>query len=483
MRIAARSGREAGRRRWRLRLALAPGVVAVAIAAAGPAATSARAAVGARLDAFVPSPARDGRALAISGSTAYVSSQDEGINKVDLAAHAAAGTIETLGSVPHGFGALAFDPSGALWGAEYFYGTGQIYRIDFGASTIEGVFDAYGIDAANESIDGLAIDSDATLWLSGEGEGAVSTTVYHVAVSGAPGSYAYSVLGEFTVPFGNSGIAVDGEHLWLADIDGRRIVEYDKSGAASGVSFPTGEFNGSPVEPEGLALDHCTFPGKLALWTYGANSVAGPLAAYEVGTTSDTSGCPPPQEESSGGSGSSPKLSAGGPGGGGATAGASTLLVAADPADPTGTVFVYLWRFGDGHRLRGHGRVWHRYSCAGLYRVTVTEVDSRGARHVSRGTLSVGFPRRATRRYRGLRFSPHVRVAGRRAKLWLSWRGRGHGVRARSVDWALDRQRGRRFPIHTRVVARVRRGRNHRLRARVHFSNRRAVTIRACFHA
>lgn len=464
-------------RRLRRTLALAGLVDLAFMGMVGLTAASAHAAFGDQLESFDIST-YEARGIAITGSTALLSNEDSAaIDEVNLASHESAGEIATTGGPASGFGALAVDPTGRLWAAEYSSTEGNIDLIGAGGA-VQKVFNAAELDPEDTYVDGLAIGADGSFWISGEGLQPGPTRVDHFRINSA--AETVEEVGHFTVPFGNSGVAIDGEgHLWLAEIEsssggwGTEIHEYTEAGAEVR-SFLFGTAGGEAIHPEGIALDHCTFPGKLALWAYGANGVTSPLAAYEVGTTSDTSGCP---------ARNGPSISAGGAGGGGATAGGRTLLVAGDPADPTGTLFVYLWRFGDGHRLRGHGRVWHRYRCAGLYRVTVTEIDSQGARHVSRGRLSVGFPRRATKRYRGLRFSPHVRVAGHRAKLWLSWRGRGRGVRARSVDWTLDRRHGWRFPIHSRAVARIRLGRNHRFQARVHFSNRHATTIRACFHA
>jgi PKD domain-containing protein len=486
----------------RRRLSASTGLLAL-VASIAFVPTAAYGALGTQLTWFMPSPGsgtNGGRGLAISGSTAYVSSTDEPIYVVDLAAHQTTGTLETKGRVPGGFGALTGDPSGQLWGSEY-QNEGFIDKIN-GAEAVEPVFN--GAEFAPEpaiAIDGLSADSDGTFWLKGEGILASSKTIYHVEQNG-------HVLGYCTVEFDASGIAVEGADMWVASVGGHRIYEFEKKttegmcgpvkSEGKEVSFPTGEANSEEVSPEGIAFDHCTFPGHLALWTFGAAFVSGPLVAYEIGPYSgSTTDCPPPpkkeeqkKEETKSTPPSAPKASGPsaptggtGTGSGAPLAGGSLLLQAADPADPTGTLFVYIWQFGDGTGLTGHGRINHTYTCAGLYHVTVTDIDGSGARHTTSGELSVGFPRSTTKTYRGLRFGPHVRVSGHKATLWLSWSGKGKHVSARSVDWRLDNQRGRRFAVKTHAVGKVTLGRNHNMTAIAHFSNGHSTTIRACFRA
>jgi PKD domain len=496
------------------RLSISTGVlVAVLAVSTAVAPAGAFGALGSQLTWFVPSPGsgvNGGRGLAISGSTAYVSSTEEPIYVVDLATQQTTGTLQTKGAVPGGFGALTGDPSGQLWGSEY-ENEGWIDKIN-GAESVQQVFngaEVFGPEPAI-AIDGLSADSDGSLWLKGEGIGAESKTIYHVEPSGG-------VLGYCVVHFDASGLAVDGSDMLVASAEGGRIYEYEKtttegdcvpveSGGAQ-VSFPVGEANSETVHPEGLALDHCTFAGKLALWTFGAAFVSGPLVAYEIGPYSgSTSDCPskeePKTEEASkttGSTGTSTSSSSSAPpskgisslglaggssgGEGGASAGGSLLLQAADPSDPTGLLFTYIWDFGDGTGLTGHGQVHHTYTCAGVYRLKVTDIDTTGARHTTTGQLAVGFPRTDNKRYRGLRFSPHVRVAGHRATLWLSWSGTGRQVSGRWIDWRLDSKRGRRLGIHAHATGRIKRGRNHHMTATAHFSNGHSTRISACFDA
>ncbi len=310
----------------------------------------------------------------------------------------------------------------------------------------------------------------------------------------------------FKVPFGNSGVAIDGEHhLWLADIGGHAMHEYDESGHQV-AEFPTGTApadENKAVYPEGVALDHCTFTGKLALWTFGADGVSSPLVAYEIGPyTGSTSDCPPPPKKEEpqkkeepkspappppapNGTGPSAIGAGSGSGGTGAGlyAGGSLLLHAADPADPTGLLFAYLWEFGDGGHATGHGSISHVYTCAGVYHLNVIDIDTTGARHTTTGELAVGFPRSDNKIYKGLHFSPHVRVSGHKATLWLSWSGKGRHVSARSIDWKLDNQHGKRFAVHTHAVGKVALGHDHFMTATARFSNGHSTTIKACFYA
>jgi PKD domain len=465
---------------------------------------SALGALGEQLTWFVPQPGSasgGGRGIAISGSTAYISSASEPIYVVDLATHQTTGSLETRGRVPGGFGALTADPSGQLWGSEYEE-EGWIDKIN-GAEAVERVFNAKAFDENNTGIDGLSADSDGTLWLKGEGIGASERTIYHLKPNGEQ-------LGYCIVHFEASGMAVEGTHIWLASVGGHRIYEYEKktTGGAcvpvevehAPVSFSTGNANSEEVSPEGLALDHCTFPGRLALWTFGAAFVSGPLVAYDLGPSTDTEGCPPPPKKEepaksspkesspttsgagSTSSGKVPGIYVGGVGGS-AIAGGSTLLEDILVGDPTGLLFRYIWIFGDGSQLTGNGRVHHLYKCAGIYRLTVTDIDTSGARHVRTGELAVGFPRSATRSYRGLRFGPHVRISGHTAMVWLSVSGRGHDVHASSIDWTFDRHHAKHFSIHNRAQGSISLHRDHGLVSSVHFSNQHTTTIHTCFYA
>jgi len=182
-----------------------PGVLVVVCAGLLPA--SAFGAFGEQLASFVPEPARNGRGLAISGSTAYLGSQDEKISEVNLATHASVGSLETLPSVPFGFGALTVDPAGHLWGAEYNVSDGWVDHVDLASGATERAFNAKelegGLHSENIQMDGLSADSDGTLWLKGEGDKHPESTIYQVSATG-------EVLGHCTIKIESPGFVVDG---------------------------------------------------------------------------------------------------------------------------------------------------------------------------------------------------------------------------------------------------------------------------------
>ena len=57
--------------------------------------------------------------------------------------------------------------------------------------------------------------------------------------------------------------------------------------------------------------------------------------------------------------------------------------------DPDGTIASYAWNFGDGGTDAG-GTVWHRYSAAGTFTVTLTVTDNDGATHTTSRVVQVG---------------------------------------------------------------------------------------------
>jgi PKD domain-containing protein len=461
--------------------------------------TPAFGAPGSQLDAFVPELAWGGRAVAVLGSTAYISSQSEYIMSISLPTHAKVGFIDTSGQMPGGFGALTFDNNGTLWSADSS-AAGEIYRVDQVGDTMDSVFAAGDLDTGSEPVDGLAIDSDGTIWFKRQGVGGKSI-VYHVEVVHEASGYGYKLIGTLTVPFAAAGIAVDGPYLWLADTTDAVIYRYSKQGdAVAAETISAGEFNGQPVRPVGLALDYCTFPGKVALWTYGQSLTSGPLVAYELRSNPNPPACPTPaiQEQpadrlltltarSSDPNTASattigvPALRATAPGGR-AVAGTPILFEGLAPGDRTGNLFGYKWDFGDGSHLTGHGRVHHTYRCAGTYEVSVTAVGGSNQKQTTVGKLNVAFPASATKTYNRLRLTPHISVTGRMATAWLSFSGR-HGPfdRARTIEWTLGNHRGR-SGIHAKTRSAITPQRNHALTATTRFPGGHNKSIHTCFY-
>jgi hypothetical protein len=430
----------------------------------------------------------NGRGIEVrpGSSIGYVTSEgsDAQIYKINMHSGAKLGTVNTnLETVcgrcrSYGFGALSWQPAKhVLWGSEYTEG-GWIVKINPVSGAVTRVFDASAVDALDTGVDGLAVGSDGSLWVSGDGtDSSTSTTIDHFSSTGA-------LLGSFTVPFGNSGIVVDGPDLWLADYAGSRILEYTQDGrAVAGMSFPTTGIS----DPEDLSLDTCTFPGKTVLWAYSAD-FGGDLAAYEVGLSPNT-GCSGRSGGSggSGGSGSGPGSVAVGSRGQG-TAGRPVLLNATGPEDPTGRRLVYIWIFGDqgSHRIRAPGRVRHLYACPGFYPLAVT-IESRLHRVIRRirQLVVVQFAPGATRSRQGLKMRPVAILAGRRLSFYLSTlRLRRGGTRVTGVDWSLDgvELHGRTARTHVRYRLGGRRG-LYRLRVAVHLDHARPVLISSCLFA
>lgn len=435
------------------------------------------AATGTQLDTFVPSPSGNGRGIKMSAarsSTAYYSTYGSAdvIYKVNTKTHAAAGQLDTnLETLAPGkdFGALAWDATtGTLWGSEYSGSTGWIDRIDPISGAVTRVFDAHAADAANSGVDGLAVDSDGTLWVSGDGLGQPSVLVYHFSSSGA-------VLDSFTAPFANSGIVVDGDYLWLADIDGQVVHQYDKTGASTGVSFSTA---GAGIDPEDLTIDYCSFSGKKAIWAYSSAFAGAAMAAYEIGDDSNA-GCPADSPGSKPPGPPTAIVPVTSP-----VAGTPTRFDVTSGDDPSGTLYIYIWRFGDGKSLTGGGIVDHTFRCAGYYTVRVTVMN--GSTVVARLSLkiTVGFPRTAAKTYRGLEVSPTVRVKSRRITIKLRKRKvefEGRRAVVGGTTYFLDR---RKLGSGRKARGRIKRGRTHSLKLKVKFKRpRHRLQIKACFYA
>ena len=102
-------------------------------------------------------------------------------------------------------------------------------------------------------LDGLAFDgSDGTLWASGDAQ----TTLVHYSTAG-------DTLDTFTVQlgnFGNSGIAVGGQFLYLGNNGGAEIYESTKDVTSPSLFIDQSKTGGRRVED--LECDNLTFAGQ-----------------------------------------------------------------------------------------------------------------------------------------------------------------------------------------------------------------------------
>ncbi len=153
-----------------------------------------------------------------------------------------------------GFGALAWDGTrNMLWACNS--GTEEVVLIDMTAGTGVTKFPSQGC------IDGLAYDgSDDTIWASPD----VASTVTHYSTTG-------TVLGSFNISghlgsCGNSGIAVGGSQLFLANNGCSQIYTANKDGTNFAL------FASFPARLEDLECDDKTFAsqGVGAIWSIDA---------------------------------------------------------------------------------------------------------------------------------------------------------------------------------------------------------------------
>lgn len=424
-------------------------------------ATSAFAAVGDELAKFKPPKSGDGRGIEMkSGTTAYYSTiaSENKLYLMNLKTQADGGSLDTnLNQLQPGrtFGALTANPTnGQLFGVDYAATAGRVYRIDQNGGLTQ-LFDARNTDLALSGVDGLAADTDGSLYVSGDGLGIATTSIYHFSAAGAQIGTA------FTVPFGNSGMAIDGDDLWLANIDGKRIYKYTKAGAAAGVSFPIN----AEINAEDLTVDKCSFTGKKALWVVSASTGGGgSVAAYEIGA-SDNAGCPADSTTPTPAPGT-PKIT---------DPGAPSQIVVTKPKrgfsasrpirfkvpstlDSAGTIFTYLWIWDDyvnfdirkpvnkllvrRDPVQEKAETTHKFECAGYYKPTVKMLDAFGNTKeipVSK-KIGVNFPASTVARHGSLEVSPLVSGSGGSALIRADARKRKRRGRTkvRKIAYKLD---------------------------------------------
>lgn len=174
------------------------------------------------------------------------------IERVDPVTHGNNGalTISGLSDI----NAIAYDRGrDALWACTNH---STVVLIDLEAQQVDATVPSFTVAACT---DGLAYDgADDTLWVSPD----ASSTIYHYNLDG-------TLIASWTVSpllggCGNSGIAVGGEKLYLANNGCSQIWEVDKDLTTSRL------LSSFPRRLEDLECDGQTFPGKGAIWSQDA---------------------------------------------------------------------------------------------------------------------------------------------------------------------------------------------------------------------
>jgi hypothetical protein len=252
-------------------------------------APAATAKLGHQLSFISPNPSGNGRGLELRPGTSIGYYTFEGIHnpiyEINLRTGRHVGQLTTdLKQVCHcsatsdfGFGGLTWQRStNVLWGSEYGLGSGWIDQIDPATGKVTRAFNAKRFNHNLRDIEGLAADSDGTLWVSGE----EALTVYHFTAHGRK-------LGSFKLPFATTGLAVDGQRLWVTDYPYNQLSAYSKSGRPiRGLRFSIVDYIPYPLD---ISIDSCTFRGKKAIWVYSAGT-GQLMAAYQIGR-SGNAGC------------------------------------------------------------------------------------------------------------------------------------------------------------------------------------------------
>ena len=252
---------------------------------------------------FTPDPTGNGRAVAFDGLTTlyYTITGTPNIYKVSTLGFGSLGPIPLAG---RSFlcGSLSWDSGlGELWCGSYD-GSSDVYTVNPGTGVATLQFNAnavipggiaqdscYGA-GVEDFIDGLALDSNGSVWLSGD----AARTIYHIDPS------TPALLGSFTVPdHPNSGVTgcntgievAPGGFLELAmqtgpDQGPHDIVKIVKRDDVNNppiiVSFTALGTNDPGIED--IAYDAKTFAPRCALWSneFGASNV---LTAWDVQCT------------------------------------------------------------------------------------------------------------------------------------------------------------------------------------------------------
>lgn len=189
------------------------------------------------------------------------------IQRVDAVTHLSNGPLTIAGASD--LGALAFDGGrNRLWACQGF---STVIAIDLTTSSVDTTIPSFPTSGC---VDGLAYDgADDTIWSSAD----AASTTQHYAISG---TLLTSFSNGAALPGcpNNSGIAVGGDDLYLANNGCSQVWRSDKTLTSSTM------FASFPRRLEDLECDNLTFPGADAIWVQDAYDRELQAYAIEEGT-------------------------------------------------------------------------------------------------------------------------------------------------------------------------------------------------------
>lgn len=204
----------------------------------------------------VPVPARVGVSVGFDGKYLYYTNYESTL----LYKMTIRGSLVESFDVGQQLGALSWDAGRQRFWAGTLDESGRIFLADPNNGAVTEQFSVGG-----GFHDGLAYDaSDDTLWFSND----ASTEVRHYTTSG-------ELLNTYTVPFGNSGIAVGGPTLYMGSADRGIIYKVDK------LTFTVlGSFASPGGRDEDIECDNVSFAPREVIWSKDAYNNT--LTAFEV---------------------------------------------------------------------------------------------------------------------------------------------------------------------------------------------------------
>jgi hypothetical protein len=193
-----------------------------------------------------------GTGIAFDGTDLLLSCWGSNVlQRVDPVTHLSHGSVTVAGGSD--FGALAYDATrDRVWACQSF---STVVRIDLGTLSLD---PGVSLPVAG-CVDGLAYDAtDDTLWTSPDADG----TDYHYRTDGTPIA-SFANAGRLGA-CGNSGIAVGGDKLYLANNGCSQIYQVAKDFTSSSL------LSTFPRRIEDLECDEMTFAPKAAIWSVDA---------------------------------------------------------------------------------------------------------------------------------------------------------------------------------------------------------------------